>query len=727
MTPREAHQALDEPPRPAPASGAPRRGVGLALGLGVVITLATARSLLGVMNVAIPALDCGRDGCADQALLLWLLTTAGRRLYGSPLSLFEAPVFHPMRHALAYSESMLSAAVFVGPIDWLTGNPILAYNLHYLATIVLSVVGMFLLVREITGDGRAGLVAGALFGLATERGFWWTFPPALAVHWAPVLLWAWIRFLGAPSWRRGIGLGLALLAHMHSGAYHGLMLPALLVPWAAVLALFGPWSWRRWAWSAIPLGIAGAVGAALYYPYVVVQDELQYDVHAALAIALPSQYLDGLLHPLAYVTSRITGPAATAVVSPLAWYVVVAAAVGAVLRPRPTSSAPRLGPHVAAAIVLTLLAVAVSFGPMLLTPFGLVPGPLALLRVLPGFAAMRAMVRFMVLAAFGRSLVAGIAVAALLRRLPASGARLVAIGLVVLAALDARLGAALPVSDLTIPPEWARGYAWLAGTDPDAAILELPYGSFGGDAHYMVYALQHRRRLMNGYSAVLPRFPDLVGRVPNEVGWRGLRAAGVQYVVAHPSELTRPLRAAQLAALRERSDLLVASLDDTLVFAVPPAHTAPDPPLGVPLPHDGWRVTLAGAEAAIDGDVATHWLANSRTSDVSLRINLRKPVHITDIVLDLGEHMLEYPRRYEVRALHGNEWTLIGRASPTPPPFESYRRDHRHVMLRLDVRPASTQWIELRVPAYPRNAWTYTTGVWAIHELLVYGTPEPPR
>ena len=75
-----------------------------------------------------------------------------------------------------------------------------------------------------------------------------------------------------PSWARGAGCSAALLAHMHSGAYHGLMLPPLLVPWTLVLAVFGRWPWRRWFASALPIGIGGGLAVALYLPYAIVRE-----------------------------------------------------------------------------------------------------------------------------------------------------------------------------------------------------------------------------------------------------------------------------------------------------------------------------------------------------------------------------------------------------------------------------------------------------------------------
>src|SRR5439155_23226575 len=109
------------------------------------------------------------------------------------------------------------------------------YNLYYPATSALSALGVALLVREITGEAGAGLLAGWMFALTAER---WTFRgllPAVAVQWAPFVLYTWVRLLTAPSGARAAALAAAFVAHTHASAYHGVMLPVLLVPWALVL------------------------------------------------------------------------------------------------------------------------------------------------------------------------------------------------------------------------------------------------------------------------------------------------------------------------------------------------------------------------------------------------------------------------------------------------------------------------------------------------------------
>ena len=112
----------------------------------------------------------------DPVLVIWALAWNCSQLLailGGDLSrlgtLFDANIFAPAPNTLAYSEHFVAQAVQVLPVYAITGNAVLCYNLLYLSTFVLSGLGTFLLVREITGSRAAGFTAGLLFAFAPYR------------------------------------------------------------------------------------------------------------------------------------------------------------------------------------------------------------------------------------------------------------------------------------------------------------------------------------------------------------------------------------------------------------------------------------------------------------------------------------------------------------------------------------------------------------------------------
>src|SRR4051812_10919858 len=95
-------------------------------------------------------------------VLAWDATHLGRGWW-------NANIFAPHPLALAYSEHFLPQAVLAAPVYLATRNPVVAYNIVFLSTFVLSAVGMFLFARELTGSTRAAFVAGLAFAFAPYR------------------------------------------------------------------------------------------------------------------------------------------------------------------------------------------------------------------------------------------------------------------------------------------------------------------------------------------------------------------------------------------------------------------------------------------------------------------------------------------------------------------------------------------------------------------------------
>ena len=132
------------------------------------------------------ASDLG-DPLLNTWILAWNATHLGRGWW-------NANIFAPHPLALAYSEHLFAESLQALPVYALTRNPILAYNVVFLATFVLSAFGMYLFVRDLTGSSPAAFLAGAAFGFAPYR--FGTLPHVqiLSSMWMPFALWGFHRF-----------------------------------------------------------------------------------------------------------------------------------------------------------------------------------------------------------------------------------------------------------------------------------------------------------------------------------------------------------------------------------------------------------------------------------------------------------------------------------------------------------------------------------------------------
>src|SRR5205814_2121944 len=69
-----------------------------------------------------------------------------------------------------------------------TGNAVLAHNVLTLASLLISALGMYLLVKRLTGNELAGLVAGSIFAFCAARQAHLEHVNLLQFGWLPLAL-----------------------------------------------------------------------------------------------------------------------------------------------------------------------------------------------------------------------------------------------------------------------------------------------------------------------------------------------------------------------------------------------------------------------------------------------------------------------------------------------------------------------------------------------------------
>jgi hypothetical protein len=234
----------------------------------------------------------------DPQLVMWILAWDCEQLLAilsGDLSrigtFFDAPIFYPAPLTLAYSEHLIGQAIQVLPIYAATRDPILSYNLLFLSTFVLSGLGTYLFVRELTGDGRSAFVAGLLFAFAPYRMPQGPHLQVLSSQWMPFALYGLRRFFDAvgsaeslaPSLRTArvlrplAGAAAAMVAQNLSCIYYMLYFApfaAGYVVWEAVHR--GVWrSPRVVAWLGVAAAAVAVVSLPVLLPYIAVRETLE--------------------------------------------------------------------------------------------------------------------------------------------------------------------------------------------------------------------------------------------------------------------------------------------------------------------------------------------------------------------------------------------------------------------------------------------------------------------
>ena len=217
----------------------------------------------------------------DSVLNAWILQWGADhwlRFLGGDLGAFRgyfnANIFYPEPLALAYSEHLTAQVLQILPVYALTGNIVLSYNLLFLSTFVLSGLGTFLLVRELTGSARAGFVAGLLYAFAPYRIGQFSHLQVLSSQWMPFALYGFRRYFDTRRAWPLAGAALALVLQNWSCGYFLLYFS----PFAAAYVIYEIADRGLWKdltmWASLGAAATLVLGATvpLLMPYLALRE-----------------------------------------------------------------------------------------------------------------------------------------------------------------------------------------------------------------------------------------------------------------------------------------------------------------------------------------------------------------------------------------------------------------------------------------------------------------------
>jgi hypothetical protein len=466
-----------------------------------------------------------RHDNADAQLNEWIVAWVAHAAPRQPARLFDAPIFHPDRGALAYSEPLIAPGLLGAPLAWLGASPVLVYNVLVLAGLTLSAWAAAVLVARWTGDLPAGAIGGAIVAFNAHTLTRIPQLQALHVEFFPLALLAFDVVLTGRRRRAWIALAAAVVLQGLTSLY-GLVftIVALGVGALARVEDWRPATLRR----SLPLLAASTLAAAALLAPALAPYRRIGQVRALEEVGLYSAtwraYLmtPARLHYDAWSARFFAGE--TALFPGVAALVLAAIAIvsGTAVRDR----------RARMAIAFGIAGLALSFGPRL-------PGYETLYTLVWPLQGIRNAARFGVLAIDAAAILAGFGVAWIRRRY--CGARWLPVataGLFLAVNLDA-FSAPLSYVDAGTPSPLHAG---LRGTS--AVVAEFPFyppERMDRQAPYLAHAMLHWRPMVNGYSGVVPAsYIEITGDLaafPAPRAMERLRRLGVTHVFVHDRAL----------------------------------------------------------------------------------------------------------------------------------------------------------------------------------------------
>lgn len=500
------------------------------------------------------ALGTAVNDFGDPLLNSWTLAWVAHSLASDPVSLFNAPIFHPEHATLAYSEPLILPAILVSPVWWLTGNAVLCHNLTLLSGYIVSGLMVYGLVRHITHVRTAALLAGLAFCVYPYRADHLPRVQLQLTYCMPLALWLLHRWLDRQTPARAAAVGLATGGQVLCCLYYGIYFATCLVPIAIGLGWARRVPFRRAVAHALVAVVCLLLTTAWLAPPFLEARHIVGERPVGEIVASgarPSDYLHA--HPRQVLHGDPRHPGEGELRLFPGWTLPLAAAGS--LMPL-TSGAAVYG-------AVAVLAFDLSRG---------LSGPTysALYNVAFPFRGLRVPARAGMLVGLLMSVLLGLTVARLVRcrTWPRLGGALVVAIAAGLVAESAMRPVALSFVPSGVPPV----YSWLAA-QPPGVVVEYPVGPVEGrigpqDTTYMLAQTKHWRPLLNGYSGFAPpSYVQLVETMreefPGEAALALLRERGVDYLIVHERYFGRRNFRADAQTLDRSADVrFVAALLD---------------------------------------------------------------------------------------------------------------------------------------------------------------------
>ena len=672
----------------------------------------------------------------DPLFTSWLLGWDADRLRHGLRGYWDAPILFPSLNTVAFSEHMLGIAIFVAPIIWLTGNPILGYDVAFLLTYVVAGSGMYLLARELTGRRDAAWLAGLAFGFGPMRALHVSHLQVLAWGWMPIALWGLHRYC---SRRSTSALAVFVAAFTIQALSNGYFLYylAIAVAFVVVYELTARASNAERVRVLVPLAAASliilAVVGAVAVSYLEVRRQYGFTrpYHDWLIFSA-----DVRSYVSAHSTARLWGPwlhsdgAPERQLFPGLVTLILAAAACWPDRTRRgiTALYATLG---AVAFVLSLGPEPAAWSHRLLWS-----GPyLWLVRMVPGMDGLRAPARLGVLVLLALSALAALGAARWLPLLRPRR-RIVAVGALSVAMLaegwPASLG--LVAFDAHGRPGDRPAYRWLAG-QPAGGAIELPVIDWGiaPTLTYQYATLLHGHPIVNGYSGYGSPLQEFLGGAASplndldriEDALDLLRAVGVRYVLVHPRDYADPaLGLETVTAIRAQSSRAVEDLrsDDVVGFRLRDGDATPAAPAdGRRLSHAEFHAEASDATDRVpllfDGDPDTRWLSGRpQNGDEWIRIAFDRPRDVSRIELQTASRSFgDYPRELLVESTGDDGGRTVLFQGPMIVPFgRALAKGRPAPAIAVGLPSNRTRTLTIRQTGRTRRFF------WSVHELALF-------
>ncbi len=146
-----------------------------------------------------------RNDNMDTQLNEWTMAWVAHQVVHDPVHLFDANIFYPEKHTLAFSEHLFVQGVMAMPLYWAGVSPVAAFNIILIVGLALTGWAMAIVMHRWTGNWLAAIVSGSLIAFNASTLSRLVHIQAMHLEFFPFMLLALDELLARPRMKAALG------------------------------------------------------------------------------------------------------------------------------------------------------------------------------------------------------------------------------------------------------------------------------------------------------------------------------------------------------------------------------------------------------------------------------------------------------------------------------------------------------------------------------------------
>jgi len=505
----------------------------------------------------------------DPLYFCWALDWNVKSIVRGFSHYWDANIYYPNDASLAYNEHALGLSLLVLPVALLFKNPLITYNSAFLLSFILSGFGAYLLVKYLTNNRSAAVIAGVIFAFSPYRFARIYHLNILSSEWLPFIFLCLHRYFSTKKFKDLLLCAVFFMLQVATSYNVSVYLAVIIIPLLFFLIIkHASFADKK---TLFELALTGAVCFILLLPLVLPYIRLDAMEGTKRSIYEVINFSPDIrayfsTHVINRLYGKITAKywRAEGCLFPGGIVIIMTVWLFVMYVRGKSEKAGYTGFY----FLLCAWAVLLSLGPVI--HYGgkaLMESPYILLyRLFPGMSGVRVPSRFGIFVVLSLSVLAGYAADRLIKEKNKTMITALIIGGLLVEYNSVPLP--LAKTGKAIDP----AYEWLARDRDGYPIIEFPFSS---DFEYMFASTRHDKHIFNGNPGRTPlNYPaikEVVSSFPSEKSADMLRVLGVKYILIHRHKYSESEYEAIRGAVEKNASVRIAkTFEKTAVYGVLP-------------------------------------------------------------------------------------------------------------------------------------------------------------